>query len=126
MNKLKDISKQELVLGALSTAIFLNPWLAIITAVLWACGGTFSKGIRRFGVPIAVSLFMQNPWFMLGAFPLLCGDGFPDFRPTTKDEGSDIGKWVYWNITMDEYWGGIITKCIPVVLLQLIWLLILP
>ena len=124
MNKLKDISKQELILGFLSTIIFGNLILSILTSLLWGLGGTFKKSIRRLGVPIAVTIVTLNPLSICGIFPLFLGDGFPDRRPTTSDEGSWLGRQVE-KIIPDEYWGGIITKCIPVVLLQFIWLLII-
>jgi hypothetical protein len=118
------ISKQELIIGFLSTCIFGTIWLPILTSMLWGLGGTVKKSIRRFGVPIAVLLFTHNPLSLCGIFPLFLGDGFPDHRESTKDEGSWLGRQVE-KILPDEYVGGLTTKLIPVLLLQIVWLLII-
>ena len=124
MNRL---SMQEIVLGFLSTIILTIKlgWLGIalsaITAVLWVLGGSFKKSIRRIGVPLAVSLFTGVWWSMLGFLPLTLGDGFPDRRPTTADEGSSLGRLVEKYISSEDSIGGLITKLIPVLLLQLFW-----
>ena len=125
MNKL---SPQEIILGFLSTIIltiklgWLGIVLSLITAALWVAGGTFNKAIRRFGVPIAVSLFTGIWWCVLGFVVLTIGDGFPDRRPTTTDEGSALGRFVEKYISADDTIGGLITKLIPVLLLQLFWI----
>lgn len=124
MNKLKDIAPQELILGALSTIIFLNPWLSILTSLLWGLGGSYAKGIRRFGVPIAVGVFTGSWLALLGVPITMLGDGFPDRRPTTQDEGSWLGRQVE-KFLPDDRIGGIVTKCIPVILLQVVWVLVL-
>lgn len=125
MNRL---SPQEIVLGFLSTILlttklsWLGLGLSLITATLWVLGGSYKKSIRRFGVPLAVSLFTGVWWCMLGFIPLTLGDGFPDRRPTTADEGSALGRFVERYISSDDSIGGLITKLIPVVLLQLCWI----
>lgn len=133
---MKNFSKQEFVLGMLSVCpiIFVigikAMWLMVIAGALWMCGGTFNKLIRRLGVPITVYAFSVNLLpptpYMLAMIPtgfcILCiGDGFPDNRPTTRDEGSVLGRFVERFLSDDEG-GGILTKlCIPI-LLQLAWL----
>ena len=127
MNRL---SKQEFILGFFSTILLtfkLGWWgllLACITSVLWPLGGTYWKPIRRCGVPLAVLLFTQNWWCLLGFFPLLIGDGFPDHRTTTKDEGSWLGRQVE-KVWPDDKVSGILTKVLVVIILQAAWLPIL-
>ena len=130
MNRL---SVQEIILGFLSTLILTIKlgWLGIalsaITAVLWVLGGTFKKSIRRYGVPITTLVFctatLGFQWYyllsLLGIVVLVQGDGFPDHRPTTEDEGSRLGRFVEKYINSNDAIGGPITKLIIVLLFQL-------
>ena len=122
MNRL---SMQEIILGFFSTIILTIKlgWLGIalsaITAVLWVLGGSFKKSIRRIGVPLAVSLFTGVWWSMLGFAVLTIGDGYPD--SFSGDEGSWLGKQVK-KLGLSDKVGGLVTKVIPVILLQLFWI----
>ena len=129
MNK---ISKQEFVVGfaATITLAFKIGWyatpLSIACSVLWAIGGTYAKFIRREGVSIlcgTVACLVLRNSFCLFAIPaamlvLHQGDGFPDHRPTTLDEGSRIGKFIERFVSNPEI-GGPITKMMIAFLLQL-------
>lgn len=118
--------------GATITLILKLGWimipLALICGYLWMLGGSYFKAIRRAGVPIIVLIaygfqsWLGSAVILSGGYGILClGDGFPDYRPSTWDEGSWLGKQVE-RFTMDVELGGWITKLIPPVLLQLAWL----
>ena len=127
MNK---FSWQEFFIGMAATAslVFLiGGWavpLAVVSGALWMLGGTFKKGIRRYGVPFTISFFMAVsgvPYWtnvgasVLGLTVLHIGDGFPDRRPTTADEGSWLGRQVE-RIFPDDRIGGPVTKwLIPII-----------
>jgi len=110
----------------LKLGILVGLCLSLLTGLLWWCGGTFEKVIRRLGVPALVllvaSLKLGFHWqyglvVPLG-FAILClGDGFPDL--STGDAGSWLGHEIYrLNIFSDEL-GGLATKLVVVFLFQL-------
>lgn len=133
----KELSPQEFFIGLAATifsVIFIKWWgilAAVLCGVLWVLGGTYWKPIRRFGVPslmwVAVETYRGWPpidlWpvlaFGLGVAILHIGDGFPDHRPTTEDEGSDLGRWVEEHITADDRIGGPLTKWLIALIFQL-------
>lgn len=122
---MKTLSKQEFVIGFCSTILLslkIGWWgilLSIITSILWACGGSFVKAARRFGVPLAVLIFTHNLWCLLGIFPLLIGDGYAD--PFSGDKGSWLGRLVSKYVS-DLKTGGLITKLIVPMILQILWI----
>ena len=101
--------------------------LSAVCGVLYMAGGTFNKSIRRFGIPLLIlavcSLKLGFHWYylfgLLGIIILCQGDGFPDHRPTTEDEGSTLGKWVEKHISLNDSIGGPITKWIIPVFFQI-------
>lgn len=120
MNRL---SVQEFVIG-FTAGLFLPLGIitCLITGTLWMLGGTYYKPIRRVGVPVTavlVSLGLFHWSFFLViplGFAVLClGDGYPD--PFSGDAGSWLGQQVA-RFIKDDRTGGLITKLIPVVLLQ--------
>ena len=130
------LSKQEFFIGVLGTIPLIfklgayTPWLAVFCGVLWMLGGTYNKLIRRLGVPVSVFLYSclvlpPSYWYALCVpmgYGVLCiGDGFPDNRPTTRDEGSFLGRLVERFIS-DEDGGGILTKILIPLILQLAWI----
>lgn len=133
----KKLSVQELFIGltATITFIFVIKWWGILLAVLcgliWMLGGTYWKPIRRWGVPAmtagAVQAYRGFPgveiWpvvgMALGIAILHIGDGFPDHRPATEDEGSALGRWVEKHITADDRVGGPLTKWLIALIFQL-------
>lgn len=135
--RVKHFNKSEFILGFLSTAILITRlhWtglaLSILTSFLWALSGAgfVPKAIRRYGVPIAafaavVYALHFHWWYLLmldGIAVLHLGDSYPDFRPSTRDEGSWLGKVVYATGLSDEL-GGLVTKLIVVLILQLAWI----
>lgn len=92
-------------------------------------GGTIRKIIRRYGVPLlvgVVSCFMLKSQLPILSIPIAIlvlhiGDGFPDHRPTTRDEGSALGRFVEKFIPDMEV-GGIVTKLLVVAILQFAWI----
>ena|SRR3990167_5627618 len=133
---MNNISKQEFLIGILSVVPLTfklgiyTLLLCAVTGLLWVLGGTFNKLFRRLGVPISVLIFSSTQllptyWYSLivpiGFGILSIGDGFPDNRPTTRDEGSFIGRFVEMFLS-NEDGGGIITKLIIAVLVQLAWI----
>ena len=123
-------SQQEFVIGAvvgLSTYPIIG-WgalvLAPICSILWAFGGTYQKSIRRYLIPleICVVVCMVNGfhyWYLLalaaGIRILHLGDGFPDRRPTTFDEGSWLGQKVEVFFPDDRIGGPLTKWLIPVI-----------
>lgn len=119
--------------ATIGSVLFLG-WKGIILAVacgiLWMLGGTYLKTIRREGVPAAVFLWASffngfHWWYLFAALGILVlhqGDGFPDHRETTADEGSWMGRWVEAHIENDPEIGGPITKWIwvPIFALTLV------
>ncbi len=130
-------SLQEFFIGMASTIVLFSILgifglvLSLFTGILWMLGGTYFKGIRRFGVPAVTFLFMaffQGFKFhheslvisgiVIGIIILHQGDGFPDHRLTTQDEGSWLGRLVYKYIDDRDSVGGPITKWIIPILFQ--------
>jgi len=134
---LERLSKQEFILGFLSVLIlglrigfYVIP-LAVLCSVLWACGGTFLKLIRRLGVPASVvvvcSFVLGFHWIYLisiiaGYLALICGDSYPDV--STGDAGSWLGAKIH-KLGLTDYWGGLLTKVLVVLILQASWVPIL-
>lgn len=129
MNKL---SLQEAIIGFIATVTLVFKIgliaipIAMVSAILWAVGGAYLKTIRREGVSllcgISSAILLKNP-YCLFAIPLSMlvlhqGDGFPDHRPSTKSEGSFIGKIVEYFIKNEKI-GGLVTKLFWPVILQL-------
>lgn len=135
MDKFKNLSPQEFILGALSTAIFYFSYgwrvlgLMVLTSVLWAFGGTFWHGFRRIIIPvltIGIATLIFKSWIPVIGLPfaiwlLYQGDGFPDHRETTKDEGSPLGRFVERFVPNMEI-GGPLTKLLIVLALQICWI----
>jgi len=101
--------------------------LSLVCGVLYMLGGTFNKAIRRFGIPLlilAVCSLKGFHWYylfgLLGFLILSIGDGFPDHRPTTQDEGSALGRWVEKHISSNDAIGGPITKWLIPLIFQLL------
>ena len=101
--------------------------VAGVAGLLWMAGGTYSKAIRRLGVPILAFLVSVSligfKWPFLGILAigygvLSLGDGYPDRRTSTYDFGSWLGREVEKFGFSDEV-GGEITKWIPVILFQI-------
>lgn len=88
------------------------------SAVLWAIGGSWKKSIRRYGIPVMVAMCLSNYWALMAIPVLHLGDGYPD--NFSGDEGSWLGQQVYQVIGPHEV-GGLITKLIPVMLVQVVW-----
>jgi hypothetical protein len=127
----KRFSPQELFVGAFAAAgtIRFLGWklgLAVMagSAVLWVLGGTYKKAIRRFGVPALIGAFayFTGHWSPiatgLGVAVLHLGDGFPDRRATTKDEGSWLGRMVEKYVDDRDYIGGPATKLLIALIFQ--------
>lgn len=121
---LKRFNSQEFLIGSVVHAglvFLLGFWIIpveLLSAVLWSIGGVFYKPVRRFFVPIVPYLFLSylNGFQLLyvlavvgGIAVLHIGDGFPDHRPTTKDPGSALGRFVEKFIPEPEL-GGKVTK----------------
>ena len=100
-------------------------WLPIACGVCWMLGGTFNKAIRRYLVPILVFLAMGVPnlyhyiALSVGILILHIGDGYPDYRVSTWDEGSDLGQWVAHTFDLSNETGGELTKWLIVLIFQL-------
>lgn len=133
---MRKLSMQEFFIGVVSTltlALKIGWWvvpLSVICGALWMLGGTYEKVIRRIGVPSAVCIFAAAilGWHLVFVFVpiigfavLTIGDGFPDHRTTTKDEGSALGRFIERFIP-DVNIGGLVTKLTIVVLIQLAWI----
>lgn len=132
MNKLAPI---EFVRGfvAVLPICFKVGWIGVsiagLSGLLYCLGGTYSKLIRRLGIPVSIVLYMVilgfwYNWLLLtipiGFGILSLGDGFPDHRPTTLDEGSWLGRLVEKVLDgVPDDIGGEITKWIIVLLFQL-------
>lgn len=131
-----SISKQEVVLGGMSTILLAlklwSPWailLPVVTAFLWAYGGSgHGKLWRRLGVPLSAVAFtivlLGFHWLYLLTIPvgfaILClGDGYKSIYP--YDDGSWLGRQVY-RLGLSDYCGGLLTKLLVVCLLQVAWL----
>ena len=129
----KRFSYQEFFLGFVAPAvlIFKLHWIGLILSLLcgllWMLGGTYHKAIRRFGVPVLILIFMStvrfNPLLQgislaLSIGILHIGDGFPDYRPTTLDAGSALGRLVEKFFPKDDI-GGPLTKWLIAVIFQL-------
>ena len=125
-----DFSLQEFIIGFLApvaliaklSLIQLAP-VCIISSLLWALGGTFKTALRRFLLPFVPLLFMHPAWATLlapviGIAVLHIGDGFPDHRPTTADEGSWLGRQVE-KVFPSDVIGGPITKWLILLIYQL-------
>lgn len=133
MSDLKRFSYQELVIGfvaSLSLWPILRWWIFLVaplSGLLWMAGGTYNKLIRRLGVPLliylSVSLHIPYQWWHLASLPLgfailSIGDGYPDTRLSTLDEGSWLGRCVD-TIIDDPELGGVITKWLIPIIFQL-------
>jgi len=134
---LKRIAISEIILGFLSTILLTLKFgwcgvlLSCITSVLWALGGTYKKWIRRIGVPLSAYLMgvlvdhssiATLMYFPIGWLILSIGDGYPD--TFSGDPGSWLGRQVK-KLGFSDSVGGLVTKIIPVILLQLAWVPIL-
>lgn len=133
MSDWDKFSYQEFFIGALaaSPSIYFIGWqgifLSIACGILWMMGGTYKTAIRRFCVPASIYIMATGilgfHWYYLiglavGIGILHIGDGFPDRRPSTEDEGSWLGRQVEKVFPQDNV-GGLITKLIIPVLFQL-------
>ena len=129
MSDFKKFSYDEFLRGFAATTVlsFIFGWkyllLSLATGLLWMAGGTYNKVIRRYGVPLAILLFqfglIQLVCNALGCAILHIGDGFPDHREATKDEGSALGRWVEKHIDSRDYVGGEITKWLIPIIFQI-------
>ena len=124
---MKKLSRQEFFIGFLSTVLLFNLPISIISGILWMLGGTYWKGIRRYGIPFVVALFgaivglseLEYLYVAISSCIILhIGDSFPDHRTTTADEGSWLGKQVE-KIIPDMNIGGPITKLLIVFIFQI-------
>ena len=139
MSQIQKLSAQEAVLGALSVAILILKinWIGLllcsVCAILWPLGGNAegNKLFRRLGVPLSAVIFSTLAWGVhwvyfltipLGFAVLSMGDGFPD--PSTGDAGSWLGAKVH-KLGLTDYWGGLLTKVLVVLILQASWVPIL-
>ena len=131
----KEFSKQEFFIGlvAVLPLVFIIGGLGFFSALacglVWVLGGSYGKPIRRFGVPFIIWSHVEitrgwpaiDLWpvvaFALGVAILHIGDGFPDRRPTTQDEGSALGRFVERFFPNDEI-GGPITKWLIALIFQ--------
>jgi len=109
----------------LKLGIWIGLCLSLLTGILWWCGGSFEKIIRRLGVPLVsflvTSLTLGFHWWYVAMLPvgfavLSLGDGYPDF--STGDAGSWLGSKVY-KLGLTDYWGGLLVKLTVVLLFQL-------
>ena len=132
-NDFERFSYEELGRGfmaVIATCFIIHWWglmLAFVCGVLWMAGGTYATWIRRWIIPIltyaVITVIFNFTWYwliapVLGVAVLSMGDGFPDHREETKDEGSWLGRWVEKNIDERDYIGGPITKWLVPVIFQ--------
>lgn len=137
-NDFEKFSKVEALRGffaAIPSVIMLGWWgvvLSLLCGLLWMLGGTYAKTIRREGVSLSVFLyfwiFTGYHWIypiaaILGIVILHQGDGFPDHRLETEDEGSPLGRFIERifepQTDWDTEWCGQVTKSIIVVGFQI-------
>lgn len=136
MNRLAPI---EFVRGFVATLLLslIFGWIGIVMSLVcglfFMFGGTFHKAIRRVGIPgyifgcsyfllpVTPYCYIKYAISALLMFGILClGDGYPDRRVSTADEGSWLGRQVEgWFNVLDPEIGGELTKWIVVVLFQI-------
>ena len=102
-----NLNKEELIIGAVFglSFVLVFGWLVVpvsaATSFLWALGGRYGGGIRRWGVPavvVAVSFYLTHAGNVLVSYPLgvavlSIGYGIPSTQP--PDSGSALGSFWY-------------------------------
>lgn len=126
-----NLNKEELIIGAVFglTFVFNLGWLVLpvlaATSFLWALGGQYGGGIRRWGVPGVVvcaafilsrhgSVFLAYP---LGVAVLSIGYGIPSTQP--PDSGSALGRFWY---KINPSLANVLTRVTVYILLVLAFL----